>query len=90
MKVIVIGSGGREHAITWRIKQDCHELFAQVEVKRISGNESLEAPLDTECKAQRMGSAPGTDRSGMFVCRESTNPALTSVAHRSLTHRSVH
>ena len=29
MKVLVLGSGGREHAIAWRIKQseNCSELF---------------------------------------------------------------
>ena len=28
MKILVIGTGGREHALTWRLKQHGHELFA--------------------------------------------------------------
>ena len=28
MKILVIGTGGREHALTWRLKQNGHELFA--------------------------------------------------------------
>ena len=28
MKILIIGSGGREHAIAWRLKQNGHELFA--------------------------------------------------------------
>ena len=28
MKILIIGSGGREHAIAWRLAQEGHELYA--------------------------------------------------------------
>ncbi len=28
MKILIIGSGGREHALAWRLKQNGHELFS--------------------------------------------------------------
>ena len=39
MKVLVIGSGGREHAIAWKLKQSKHvtELYA------IPGNPGMDA-----------------------------------------------
>ena len=28
VKILVIGSGGREHAIAWRLSREGHEIFA--------------------------------------------------------------
>ena len=68
MKILVVGSGGREHAITWRLAQDTekHELFC--------------APGNAGTTALATNLAIGAeDVSGVVAWAEANKPALVVV-----------
>jgi phosphoribosylamine---glycine ligase len=56
MKILVIGGGGREHAIAWRLKQDGHTVFACPGNPGIAGNSGTCVPgSDYLAAAQSVG-----------------------------------
>jgi phosphoribosylamine---glycine ligase len=68
VKILVVGSGGREHAIVWKLKQDDHSLDIIV----APGNPGIS-------QLARCANVAATDISGLLALAENERPDLTVV-----------